>query len=527
MTIDPRAPCVIGVAQQTWRPDGTGSGALDADGLAPEPLEMWHAVARAAAADAAAARGVDAVLAALNSIQIVYCQSWSYDDPVARLADQLRGGATRASGPMVEPQHGVYSGIGGTTPQVLVDDIATAMLRGELDVALVVGAEALATRRRLKKAGERPVWSYPDPQRRPFPFEAPFHAAEIAHDVFQAWLTFAVFDIARRGHLAIDPTRHRAASAALLASMTEAASKNPHAWFPERRTAEELATATPTNRLVGYPYTKQEISIMDVDEAAALVVATHEAADKLGVPSDQRVYLRGWGYACDPVYVAEHDPMWASPAMTAAVSSALAMTGDTAAVGSDEITHFDLYSCFASSLAFALDALDMQPDDPRGVTVTGGLPFAGGPGSNYVTHSIATMVDVLRRDPGALGLVSGVGMHLTKHVFAVYGTEPPSSSLNPGDSVAVQQSVERRNPPRRICHPAAGAARIDAYSVVHGSDGSPQWAIAIATLADGERCYARSDDPALLAGMEAEEWVGRSVDVIPGAAETDPNLLHI
>ena len=36
-----------------------------------------------------------------------------------------------------------YSGIGGTTPQVLVQEAATRIIRGESDVALVVGAEAL------------------------------------------------------------------------------------------------------------------------------------------------------------------------------------------------------------------------------------------------------------------------------------------------------------------------------------------------------------------------------------------------
>src|SRR3954453_21817655 len=163
---------------------------------------------------------------------------------------------------------------------------------------------------------------------------------------------------------------------------------------------------------------------MDVDLAGALIVASHEVADSLGVPAERRVYLRGWCYATDPVYVAEHDPTFGSPAMAAASAEAFRAAG----CGIDDVAEIDLYSCFPSSVAFGQDALGLRADDPRGVTVTGGLPYFGGAGSDYLTHSIATMVDVLRRDDGALGLCSGVGMHMTKHVYGVYSTTPPTDA---------------------------------------------------------------------------------------------------
>src|SRR6202008_2280893 len=96
-----------------------------------------------------------------------------------------------------------------------------------------------------------------------------------------------------------------------------------------------------------------------------------------------------------------------------------------AGVGIDDIGHIDLYSCFASSVNVALDALGLAQDDSRApFTVTGGLPFSGGAGSDYMTHSIAAMADTLVNDPGSVGLVSGVGMHMQKHVFATYSTAP-------------------------------------------------------------------------------------------------------
>ncbi|MEY2455855.1 MAG: acetyl-CoA C-acetyltransferase, partial [Acidimicrobiaceae bacterium] len=147
---DPKAPCIIGVGQQVWRP---------ADGPAPEPLAMWEDVCRLAAADAQATGDV---LAAVESLQIVYCQSWQYDDPPGRLASALG----------IDPGHRIYSGIGGTTPQVLVNDVAESIVRGDVGLGIVCGAEALDTVRRLRKDGEKPWWSHKDPDRKPFPFEA-------------------------------------------------------------------------------------------------------------------------------------------------------------------------------------------------------------------------------------------------------------------------------------------------------------------------------------------------------------------
>ena len=486
--IDPRTPCVIGVAQRTVHP---------ADGPAPEPLSLWAEVCAAAADDSGAGRRA---LEAAGSLQVVYCQSWPYDRPVDRLAEALA----------IDPGHRLYSGIGGTTPQVLVQDAACAILAGDLDLAVITGAEALETVRQAKKRGERLAWSHRDPEKKPFPFEAPFHPAEVAHGVFQAWLTFPVFDVARRARLATPPDDYRAELGALMAPMSEVAAANPHAWFPTARSAEEIARPTSANRMVGYPYTKYMVSVMDVDMAAAVIVASDECATRLGVPPERRVYLRGWCYATDPVYLAEHRDLAASPAMAAAGAAALGQAG----AGIDDLAHLDLYSCFPSSVHLACDALGLAPSDGRGLTVTGGLPFFGGAGSNYLTHGITAMTEELRRDPGSLGLVSGVGMHMTKHVFGVYSTTP--GPVAPPDQKAVQAGLDA-TPPVDIADRYEGPATIATYTVAHARGGEPEWGVAVCDLPDGRRAYARVEDAALLTELESAEWVGAAVTLVPGA----------
>jgi acetyl-CoA C-acetyltransferase len=477
--VDPRTPCIVGVAARTWHPDEVGELG------APEPLAMWEEVAHAAADDAQSRADL---LQQLDSVQIVYCQTTQYDDACARLSERLG----------TEPKHTYYSGIGGTTTQQLVDATAERMLAGELDLALITSAEALATQRAYKKRGERFAYSFRPEEKRPFPWESPPDPFEVAHEVFQAWLTFAVFDNARRAHLGVGLDEYRAEIGEMLAPMSAVAAGNPHAWFPVARRAEEIVTPARDNRMVGYPYTKYSVAVMDVDMAGALIVSTHERADALGIPAAQRVYLRGWSYATDPVLVAAHPDMWRSPAMANTSRSALASAG----IGIDDVKYLDLYSCFASSLHFACDALGIAPTDARGLTVTGGLPYHGGPASGYLTHSIAAMVERLRADPGTFGLVSGVGMHMTKHVYGCYSTEPGAISV-PAPAPAAEE--------RPVVANHEGDARVSAYSVVHGRDGASEWALLVCDVAEGARTYAQLRDADACAAVERTELVGSTV----------------
>jgi acetyl-CoA C-acetyltransferase len=249
-------------------------------------------------------------------------------------------------------------------------------------------------------------------------------------------------------------------------------------------------------------------SIMDVDMAAAVIIASASKADELGVAPERRVYLRGYGYAEDPVHVSGHPELWRSPAMAAAAGAAMAGAG----IGADDVKYLDLYSCFASSVCFALDALGISEEDPRAaaVTRTGGLPYHGGPGSNFMTHSLAAMTETLRADPGACGVTSGVGMHMQKHAYGVWSTEPGAGVVeDPEPYAAVEETVG-------IVGSPSGPATVATYSVLHGRDGTPERALLVCDLPEGGRCYAQLEGgPEALAEAETYELVGRRVTLTP------------
>ena len=146
---------------------------------------------------------------------------------MARLAERLGASPARRR----------YSGIGGSVPHVLATEAAREIRAGGLDLALITGAEALATVRRLKKAGEKPQWSFRPAEKRPFPMDMDFDPSEISHSVFEAYLTFALFDNARRAHAGRGLDEHRASLGRVMAPMTRGRRRQPARVVPRRRAA--------------------------------------------------------------------------------------------------------------------------------------------------------------------------------------------------------------------------------------------------------------------------------------------------
>src|SRR5205807_3338043 len=144
----------------------------------------------------------------------------------------------------------------------------------------------------------------------------------------------------------------------------------------------------------------------------------------------------------DHWFVSERADLRSSPAIRASGKAVLELSGKTI----DDVAHVDLYSCFPSAVQIAASELGLGLDDAdRPLTVTGGLTFAGGPGNNYATHAIATMVGRLRADPGSHGLVTALGWFATQHAMGVYSTTPMSGSFRRRSPQAEVDALPRRS----------------------------------------------------------------------------------
>jgi acetyl-CoA C-acetyltransferase len=476
---------VIGVGQVTAR---------HADPRDTEPMELWAQACALALNDAGASRR-----ARLDSLSVVRSDSWSYDSPAQRLAEHLG----------VTPLQLVDAGIGGTQPQAMVHTACEAIARGRMDLALVVSGEALHTVDVVARDGRTPPWRYPAPAPPPVHLDDFFHKSEIRHGMLPIMRSFALRDMARRAHLGRAVGDYAAEPAPTYAAMSRVAAANPFAWHRSAKSPEEILRVGTTNRRPVHPYPKFVMASPKVNQAAALLLASHARAQELGVPSDHRVYVRGWSSASDYPYVAQNEDLWRSRAMERAARAALEASG----LGVDDLDYFDLYSCFPSSVRFAVDALGLALSDPRGVTVTGGMPYAGAPGSGYVTHAIAAMATKLRERPGSAGVVSGLSAQMATHAFSVFSTLP-----GVGDPGAFGATHVGPDPGEQVTIVAEGRgpAVLEAYAVACSPDGTDELAVAVCRLPDNSRCYAQTRGPALLEWLSQSEGVGHGIALEAG-----------
>ncbi|MDP2125046.1 MAG: acetyl-CoA acetyltransferase, partial [Parvibaculum sp.] len=245
--------------------------------------------------------------------------------------------------------------------------------------------------------------------------------------------------------------------------------------------------------------------IMQVDQAAAVVMMSVEKARELGIPQSKWVFLHGCADANDLWYPSERVNFHSSPAIRMMGRKAFAMSGWK--IG--DLDYFDLYSCFPSAVQIGRDELGIAEDDPRPLTVTGGLPYFGGAGNNYVMHSIATMMDKLRAKPGTKGLVTSNGWYVTKHGLGLYSTTPREGKWEREQPATYQAEIDAEKHPK-VEEKPNGKAKIETYTVVHGRGGA-EFAILFGRMADSDARFVAHtpNDPATLQDMLTRDQLGR------------------
>ncbi|OBH88438.1 acetyl-CoA acetyltransferase [Mycobacterium sp. E2733] len=485
MTVHPRTPVLIGYGQVNHRDE------IDPEKRSIEPVDLMVAAAR----QAADARVIEAV----DSVRVVNILSAHYRDPGLLLGQRI--GASDFTT--------LYSPVGGNVPQSLVNQACLDIQRGSAQVVLLAGAETWRTRRGLRAKGGKLEWTVQDdsvPMAEVSGDDVPMAGdAEIRIRLDRPAFVYPLFEQALRIANGESVEQHRQRIGELWARFNAIAVDNPHAWIRKPATAEEICEPGPQNRMISWPYTKLMNSNNMVDQGAALVLTSVEQARRLQIPADRWVYPHAGTDAHDTSAIAERDELHRSPAIRIAGGRALELAG----VGVDDVDFVDLYSCFPSAVQVAAAELGLPVDDPvRPLTVTGGLTFAGGPWSNYVMHSIATMAELLAANPGRRGLITANGGYLTKHSFGVYSTEPPAEFRWED----VQPAVDRE-PTRDGLVEWEGVGTVEAWTTPFDREGRPEKAFLAVRTPDGSRTLALINDSAAAQVTVCEDIGGAKVAV--------------
>ncbi len=485
MTVHPRTPVLIGYGQVNHRDE------IDPEKRSIEPIDLMAGAAR----QAAGARVIEAV----DSIRVVNVLSAHYRDPGLLLGQRV--GATDFTT--------LYSPVGGNVPQSLVNQACLDIQRGRAQVVLLAGAETWRTRRGLRAKGGKLEWTVQDesvPMAEVSGDDVPMAGdAEIRIRLDRPAYVYPLFEQALRIGNGESIDHHRKRIGELWARFNAVAVDNPHAWIRKPVTAEEICEPGPQNRMISWPYTKLMNSNNMVDQGAALVLTSVEQARRLRVPADRWIYPHAGTDAHDTSAIAERDELHRSAAIRIAGGRALELAG----LDIDDVDYVDLYSCFPSAVQVAAAELGLPVDDPaRPLTVTGGLTFAGGPWSNYVMHSIATMAELLAANPGRRGLVTANGGFLTKHSFGVYSTEPPAEFRWEDAQPAVD-----REPTRDGLVEWEGVGTVEAWTTPFDRDGRAERAFLAVRTPDGSRTLAQITDSAAAQETVREDIGGAKVAV--------------
>lgn len=489
MSTDPSTPVIIGSGQFLNRVD---------HGEPPmSPIELVLEALALAGADVHSTRPI---IDRAGVVAVARMISWRYVDPGRIIADRI--GAEDAAT--------WYPPMGGNSPQMMLNRICSQISAGDLDVALLCGAEAWNTRTNAKRSGTRPEWEVQDESLRPDwgDEDAPGfgHPAEHAKGIVAPVQAYPLFETAIiHEELSEHPERGLDGQIGRVGEMwagfSKVAAGNPNAWNRTELTADEITTASASNRYVGWPYTKRMVSYPDVDMASALIVTSAAVADAAGVDRDRWVFCWSGTDGLDLV-MSQRDSFTRSPSIGVAGTRALELAGLTL----DEVDHLDVYSCFPSAVQLFCRELGIDPLS-RPLTVYGGLPFGGGPWNNPVGHALATMVERLRCSSGSFGLVTANGGNVDKHAFGVLGSSPPPAGFR---YERPQPDIDAATTSRKVLESYEGPVSVETWTVMHDRANEPERYLGSCLTPEGHRVWATSEDPELMATATCGDIGGRA-----------------
>jgi acetyl-CoA C-acetyltransferase len=398
------------------------------------------------------------------------------------------------------------SGIGGHTPQYLINQAAGMLARGEAQAILICGAETYYPRSGDAVTGETALvqgigadYAGDD--------AVGSNDMEQRHGLMLPIHGFPLFEVALWAQSGLSKAAWLEKVGTLWAGFSEVAAQHPNAWTRSPLSGEDIVTPSAGNRPIAWPYTKKMVSLVMADLGAAIILTTEQQASRARGGAGRAVYFLGGGYAKDRQrFMSDKSGFTRCPVMEAAAEKAQARAGLRAA----DIEAFDLYSCFPCAVSLAQRELGIAANDPRPLTLTGGLAFFGGPGSNYVLHSVAAIAQAIAEGRHRSGLSTAPGWFMHKSAVGIYGDRPGTADFA-HDAREDEQRPEIGAPPVATTEIAEGDGTIETYTVIYGRDRQPQRGLVYGRTGDGQRFVANTEDAQSFEDLTGENLVGHKV----------------
>ena len=479
--INPRQPLLVGIGTCMQREDDFER--------AREPMDLMLDAVQRAGADAGGAH----VLASVQRIAVPRGR-WRYRNPAGEIA--------RATGAQAATT--VLASV-GVLQQSLIGEACSLIAAGQIDTALIAGADAGFRVLRAKQAGQRATERQQDdaPHENQEPEEALLHPAELQAGIRMPVALYAIIESAWRARQGWTVEEHRNRVANMLHRFSETAAANPDAWRRKPASADEIGTATDRNPVQAFPYTRLHCANWNVDQAGALLLCSAAKAQQLGIPRDKWVYALASTESNHMLPVSARADLAACPGARLAGRAALSAGGLEASA----LDLVELYSCFPIAVESFAQELGIPLE--RELTVTGGMPFAGGPFNNYVLQASCRMAQLIRAGQGHTGLVSSVSGILTKQGFGLWADAPSAEGFVAMDVSADTAQLQKAKEVVTAFH---GRGAVAGYTVLHDK-GLPPRALVLADTPDGRRALAHSENPALVQRMQTEECCGARIEL--------------
>ena len=415
---------------------------------------------------------------------------WRYRDPGKWIAEKNNFSNAKTSVNKI-----------GVLQQHLINNTCNKIIKGEIRAGLILGGESRAKMIAALKEGieykEMELSTNPDKYVKAK--DDLYGEGEAEALGLMAVGYYAVMESAMRKSKSLTLKEHEDYLGSMYADFSEIASKNQYAASDKSISKDQIMLANSDNKPMAYPYNKYHCTSWNVSQASAILICEEGLADQLNISKQKRIY---------PMASSETNHMIALIQRPSLISSAglkLASEKINEVVDKHSINLnlIDLYSCFPVAVQQFENVLNLNTKTSR--TITGAMPFAGGPLNNYMLHATVQALLKLRSESGH-SLITGVSGMMTKQSFCLWSSEYQM----PFYHADVTKKAQQLDKPIPISNAKHGNGIVIGYTVLYEGT-KPTLGVFYIEDSQGERKVVTSEDKAVITSMREEEWIEKEI----------------